>query len=69
MSTKLLNLNMPINVFGKSKPNIKGNKIETSPFVQKPFFRSKYIEANIEEDIVMKNQFKMKNLPCPQKKF
>ena len=41
-------------------------KIDTSFFVQKPYLRSNYIEANIEEDINMKNQFKIKNLPCPQ---
>ena len=36
-------------------------------FVQKLYLGSNYIEANIEEDINMKNQFKQKNLPCPQK--
>ena len=56
---------MPINVFGNSSNN-NDNKIDTSLFVQKPYLRSNYIEANIEEDINMKNQFKVKNLPCPQ---
>ena len=58
---------MPINVFGNSSNN-SHNKFETSLFVQKPYMRSKYIEANIEEDINMKNQYKIKNLPCPQEK-
>ena len=44
-----------------------GNKIDTSLFVQNPYLRSNYVEANIEEDINMKNHFKIKNLPCPQK--
>ena len=57
---------MPINVFGNSNSNINGSKIDTSLFVQKPYLRTDYIEANIEEDISMKNQFKIKNVPCPQ---
>ena len=41
---------MPINVFGNSSSsNINGNKIDTSLFVQKPYLRTNYIEANIEE--------------------
>ena len=56
---------MPIIVFGNSS-NISENKSDTSLFVQKPYLRTNYIEANIEEDINMKNQFKIKNLPCPQ---
>ena len=32
-------------------------------FVQKPYLRTKYIEAKIEEDIDLKNQYKNKNLP------
>ena len=59
---------MPINVFGNiSHSKINGNKIDTSLFVQQPFLRTNYIEANIEEDNNMKNQFEIKNLPCPQK--
>ena len=46
-------LNMPINVFGNSS-NTNDNKIDTSLFVQKPYLRTNYIEANIEEDIDMK---------------
>ena len=57
-------LNMPINVFGNSSNN-PDNKIDTSLFVQKPYLRSNYIEANIEEDIDVKNQYKIKNLPDP----
>ena len=55
---------MPINVFGNSW-NKSNNKIDTSLFVQKPYLRTKYIEANIEEDIDLKNQYRIKNLPDP----
>ena len=55
---------MPINVFGNSSNN-SDNKIDTSMFVQKPYLRSNYIEVNIEEDIDLKNQFRIKNLPDP----
>jgi len=55
---------MPINVFGNSS-NSSDNKIVTSLFVQKPYLRTNYIEANIEEDIDKKNQFRIKNLPDP----
>ena len=55
---------MPINVFGNSN-TVNSNKIDTSLFVQKPYLRSKYLEANIEEDIDLKNQFRLKNLPDP----
>ena len=59
---------MPMNVFGNSSSsNNNGNKIDTSLFVQKPYLRTNYIEASNKEDINMKNQFKIKNLPCPQK--
>ena len=47
---------MPINVFGNSNSKNNGNEIDTSFFVQKPFLRHNYIEANIEEDIDLKNQ-------------
>ena len=36
-----------------------------SLFVKKPYLRTNYIEANIEEDIDLKNQFRIKNLPDP----
>ena len=55
---------MPINVFGNSSNN-SGNKIDISLFVQKPYLRTNYIESNIEEDIDLKNQFRIKNLPDP----
>ena len=55
---------MPINVFGNSS-NISDNKIDTSIVVQKPYLRTNYIESNIEEDIDLKNQFRIKNLPHP----
>ena len=55
---------MPINVFSNSSNNSE-QKIDTSLFVQKPFLRTNYIEANIEEDIDLKNQFRIKNLPDP----
>ena len=55
---------MPIKVFGNSSNN-SDNKIDTSLFVQKPYLRTNYIEANIEEDIDLKNQYRIKNLPDP----
>ena len=55
---------MTINVFGNSSNN-SNNKIDTSLFVQKPYLRTNYIESNIEEDIDLKNQFRIKNLPDP----
>ena len=55
---------MPMNVFGNSSNNYD-NKIDTSLFVQKPYLRTNYIEANIEEDNDLKNQFRIKNLPDP----
>ena len=55
---------MPINVFDNSSNN-SDNKIDTSLFVQKPYLRHNFIEANIEEDIDLKNQFRIKNLPDP----
>ena len=53
---------MPINVFANSNSHNTGNKIDTSILVQKPHQRSNYIEANIEEDIDLKNQNRIKNL-------
>ena len=55
---------MPINVFGNSSNNSE-QKIDTSLFVQKPYLRTNYIEGNIEEDIDLKNQYRIKNLPDP----
>ena len=56
---------MPINVFGNSSSNNSDNKIDTSLFVQKPYLRHNYLESNLEEDIDLKNQFRIKNLPDP----
>ena len=53
---------MPIKVFGNSSHD-NNSKIDTSLFVQKPYLRTNYIESNIEEDIDLKNQFRIKNLP------
>ena len=56
---------MPITVFGNSNPNDNNNKIDTSLFVQKPHLRSNYIESNIEEDINLKNLYRIKNVLDP----
>ena len=56
---------MPINVFGNSNSNDNGSKTDTSLFVQKPYLRHNYIEANIEEDLDLKNQYRIKNVPDP----
>ena len=56
---------MPINVFGNSSSSYDNNRIDTSLFVQKPYLRINYIESNIEEDIDLKNQYRIKNLPNP----
>ena len=55
---------MPINVFGNSSNNSE-QKIDTSLFVQKPYLRTNYIESTIEEDIDLKSQYRIKNLPNP----
>ena len=55
---------MPINVFGNSSNNSE-QKIDTSLFVQKPYLRTSYIDSNFEEDIDLKNQNRVKNLPDP----
>ena len=54
---------MPKSVFGNSNSNNSDKKIDTSLFVQKPYLRINFVEANIKEDINMKNQFEVKNLP------
>ena len=57
---------MPINVIGNSSSSYdNGNKVDTSLFVQKPYLRTKYIESNIEQDIDLKNQYRIKNSPDP----
>ena len=49
---------MPIIVFGKSSHD-NNNKIDTSIFVQKSYLRTFCKEAIIEEDIDLKNQFRI----------
>ena len=56
---------MPINAIGNSNSNDNGNKIDTSLFVKKPYLRTNYMEAKVEEDIDLKNQYRIKNLPDP----
>ena len=56
---------MPIKVFGNSSKNSE-NKIDTTLFVQKPKLRANYFDSNIEEDIDMKNQFRIKNIKHPK---
>ena len=55
---------MPINVFGNSSNN-SDNKIDTSLLLQKPYLRHNYTESNIEEDIDLKKQYRIKNIPDP----
>ena len=40
-------------------------KLTSTLLVKKPYLRTNFIEANIEEDIDLKNQFRIKNLPDP----
>ena len=54
---------MPINVFRNSS-NISDSKTDTSLFVQKPYLRTNYKEPIIE-DIDLRNQFRIINLPNP----
>ena len=56
---------MPVTVFGNSNSNDNNNKIDTSLFVQKPYLGTKNIEADIGEDIDLKNQYKFISLPDP----
>ena len=57
---------MPIKVFGNSSSSYdNGNKTDTSLFVQKHYLKTNYIDANIEEDIDLKNQYRIKKLPDP----
>ena len=55
---------MSIKVIGNSSNNSE-QKIDTSLFVQRPYLRTNYIESNIEEDIDLKNQYRIKNLADP----
>ena len=57
---------MPIHVFGITSSSYdNGNKIHTSLFVEKPYPRSYYREANTEEDIDLKNEYRIESLPDP----
>ena len=55
---------MPINVCcgttGKTEI-----ELDISSYVQIPYLRTNYNESNFEEDIDMKNQFKIKTSPNP----
>ena len=55
---------MPIDVFGNSSNNSE-SKIDTSPFVQEAYLTTIFNENNIEEDIDMKNQYRVQNIPDP----
>ena len=55
---------MPIIVFGNSSHD-NNDKIDTSLFVQKPFLIKNYIEIDLEEDIDLKNQYRIINSPDP----
>ena len=48
--------------FGRA---ISGSSTSTNTGVTKSYVRANYIESSMEEDIDMKNQFKIKNLPNP----
>ena len=41
------------------------NKMDTFFFVQKPCLRAKYLETNIEENIDLKNPYKIEHLKDP----
>ena len=57
---------MPVNVFGNQfSSSEKDIKNDTSSFVQKPYLGTKYNESNVKENIDMKNQFRIKNIPDP----
>ena len=52
---------MPINVFGNRSSSYDiGNKSDTSIFVQKPYLRTNFREAKIEEDIDVKTKTELK---------
>ena len=56
---------MLINIFGISNSNIFGDKNDTRLYVQKTYLNSNYIESNFGEDIDLKNQYRLKNIPDP----
>ena len=59
---------MPMNVFGSTSSTGLTN-IDTTLFVQKPYLRTNYIESDMEEDIDMKQKFKITNLVDPTNDF
>ena len=48
-----------------STSSIGQANLDTTLFVQKPYLRTNYIESDMEEDIDMKQKFKIKNLVDP----
>ena len=57
-----------MNVFGSTSSTGLTN-IDTTLFVQKPYLRTNYIESDMEEDIDMKQNFKITNLVDPTNDF
>ena len=53
---------MSINVFGNSSTTSE-IKTDTTLFVQRRYVRTTFEESNIEEDIELKNQYRIKNIP------
>ena len=51
-----------MNVFGNSSSSQSDSQIDTSAFVKKTYLKTNYLEANLEEDVDMKNQYYIKNL-------
>ena len=45
---------------GSSSSSQSDSQIDTTNFVKKSYLKTNYIEANLEEDIDMKNQYKIK---------
>ena len=54
---------MPIKVFGNSNSKDNGKKIDTATFAQKPYLILKYMKSNIEANIDLRNQFRIKSSP------
>ena len=58
-----------MNVFGSTSSTNQAN-LDTTLFVQKPYFlRTNYLESDMEEDIDMKQKFKIKKLVDPTNDF
>ena len=54
-----------MNVFDSSSSSQSDSQIDTTNFVKKSYLKTNYIETNMEEDIDMKNQYYIKNIPNP----